>query len=788
MDGQEVLLEVPGNRAVWINEHCCIRDEEGMRVIFCGPVAVYRHKATDRLTERYAAVMLVEDGLAKQLDVSAAIGVDSSTVRRWQERYEASGIRGLSRKARHSPLLKMVGGKDRAVRRMFKQGKTNVAMAQRLGVGESTIRRTLKRLGLEREHAVSGELGLVVEGKAAGVEEGVGGAPATDAVPEASGASEAPCGGSALSVVGEEDSGAWAALLAESGESGARANAEGSLARSLDSEPLNRVTDRALARLGLLEDAVPLFAPAKAVVGAGVLLAVPLIVGSGVLEAFKELYRSLGPAFFGLRTVVLTLLSMALLRIKRVENLKERCPQALGRILGLDRAPEVKTVRRKLGLLARAGKGAELMRELARRRLNSREQLLGYLYVDGHVREYHGKGNVAKGYVPRRRLASKASTDTWVNDARGDPVFLVTSELNQGLTEMLEPVLDELKEIVGGERRVTMVFDRGGWSLELFARIIERGHDILTYRKGKCKKVSPDSFHEATAEIEGRKVTYTLHEMKVRMGKTKVGEGPQGKKVPLWLRQVSMLRQGERQTQVLTTRQDLEAAEVLWWMFNRWRQENFLKYMREEYAIDGLVDYNLEPVNPQADRPNPARKAIEEKLRKARTELEALAQSYGVAAMDNVESKRRTMRGFKIAHSETGRAIQDKRTLVSRLKEQRDALPKRVSAGDLDRLSTQRKLVTDCIKMTAYQIENDLVRMVAPHYRRADDEGHKLIVAALKSAADLDLVDGELRVTLTAQSSPHRTRAIAKMCEQLNATNTSFPGTDLRLRYAVSGG
>jgi hypothetical protein len=59
------------------------------------------------------------------------------------------------------------------------------------------------------------------------------------------------------------------------------------------------------------------------------------------------------------------------------------------------------------------------------------------------------------------------------------------------------------------------------------------------------------------------------------------------------------------------------------------------------------------------------------------------------------------------------------------------------------------------------------------------------VLAALQSAADLDVGDGELRVTLGPQSSPHRTRAVAELCRIFDETATCFPGTNLRLRYAV---
>ncbi|MCC6474712.1 MAG: hypothetical protein IT514_13310, partial [Burkholderiales bacterium] len=82
------------------------------------------------------------------------------------------------------------------------------------------------------------------------------------------------------------------------------------------------------------------------------MLAAPSLVQSGVFAAAREVYGSIGPAFYGLRTTILALLLMALLRIKRPEALKERSPPSLGRVLGLDRAPEVKTLRRKLSRLA----------------------------------------------------------------------------------------------------------------------------------------------------------------------------------------------------------------------------------------------------------------------------------------------------------------------------------------------------------------------------------------------------------------------------------------------------
>ena len=70
-------------------------------------------------------------------------------------------------------------------------------------------------------------------------------------------------------------------------------------------------------------------------------------------------------------------------------------------MLGLDRAPEVKTIRRKLGELAAAGKAHELVMALARRHAAAKPDALSFLHADGHARAYHGTRSVQQTDVAR---------------------------------------------------------------------------------------------------------------------------------------------------------------------------------------------------------------------------------------------------------------------------------------------------------------------------------------------------------------------------------------------------
>ena len=290
---------------------------------------------------------------------------------------------------------------------------------------------------------------------------------------------------------------------------------------SQDDDPAHRGTDRLLARLGLLENAPPLFGSAQAVPRAGVLLALPVLVASGVLECAQKIYGSLGPAFYGLPTSLLTLLFMALWRIKHPENLKEYSPRNLGRVLGLDRAPEVKTLRRKLARLAAAGRAVEFGQALAQQRVALRGEVLGFLYLDGHVRVYHGKHKLPKAHVTRMRISLPATSDYWVNDTAGDPLLVVTADANAGLAKMLPGLLAQIRALMG-KRRLTVVFDRGGYSPKLFQQILSAGFDLLTYRKGRYPRIPLRRFGEQRTRCDGRTARYLLADQELRLLKGKL--------------------------------------------------------------------------------------------------------------------------------------------------------------------------------------------------------------------------------------------------------------------------
>lgn len=723
---QSRLALKPAN-AQEVNETVCVVDDGTDVAYFAAGVPLFRHAVGDSVSRRVAIGQILELKLARKSELISALPTSLSSLYRHQRDLRAEGVLGLVPKKRGPKGGHKLDRQALAkAQKMLNADETKVAVAGELGVTEGTIR-----------HAVC--LGRLKEPSRQGQRKSLrrtGSQPSERSVRDAK---------SPLGVATE------------------------------------RTVDRVLARVGKLEEAKPEFEASLAVGGGGTLLALPALLELGLLDVTEKVYGRLKNGYYGLKSTVLCLALMALLRIRNPERMQFEAPGELGILLGLDRVPEVKTIRRKLKELADRRQAGRFSAGLAERWVKQSSRNAGLLHVDGHVRAYNGeKHKLSKTHVARRRLCMPATTDYWVNDKKADPLFVVTGTANQRLiAAMKERILPEVRRLVGKVRRVTMVFDREGWSPQWFKELYGQGFDVLSYRKGNYPMWPRRLFHVVQGEVEGRKVEYELAEKTVRLYR--------GFK----MREVRRVRSDGKQTAVLTTRKKMPILQVAWRMFERWRQENFFRYMREHFALDALVDRRAEPA--EADRmvPNPKRRRLEKELAKTRAELQRLEGAYGQRAFDNKEIERPTTRGFKIANRELGGRIRELRAHCEQLKARKSEMPKRVAVSELDdedslmQLDPETKHLTDTIKMVVYRAETALFNLLGPAYARTEEEGRALVRNILRMPADIvpDEVAGVLMVRLHGLANPRSNAAVARLCEQLNEARVKYPGTSLVVQY-----
>jgi len=713
--------------------------EDGGGLVTVHGLATFGWDAGDEAGRRLAAVQLVRLRAASQARVAAGFGVDPATVWRWDRALAGGGVAGLV-PARPGPkgASKLTGELAERIAGLDAAGQTLRQIAAATGVSTFTVRNALGRVGSAGQAPAAGD-GAGVRGHAA--EERGGGT------------------GGEVPVL---------------------------------PDPVSRDGERALARQGLLgEGAGPVFTAGGRYPLAGLLLALPALEDTGLLECARKVYGQLRNGYYGLAATLLTLVFLALAGEPRAEGATRVPPGALGRVLGLDRAPEVKTIRRKLTELASAGKAADLIMALARRHAAARPEALGFLYADGHARACFGTRKVQKTRIARLKFPAPATEETWVTDQDGDPVFMVIAEPSDSLAGELKRLLPDLRRIVGEGRRVTVCFDRGGWSPALFAGIIAAGFDLLTWRKGPAPDLPADEFTAVTCDDDrGREHEYDLADTTAEL---EINEGPRkGHTVTLRqvTRRVPARGGGTRQIHALTSRTDLAAGEVCWRLASRWREENYFRYARTRFALDALDSHAASPDDPERLIPNPAKKTAAAQVRRA----EALAEAAEARRDARLLERRSPLPGTAsiLTNTELNQISAPVEAAWRELDEAERAaaaIPARIRLGDITpdmaRLETEVKQITHAIRMAAYNAETTLARALNSCYARADDESYALIREALVASGDIIPAAGELLIRLDPLTAPRRTRALAALCDQLNQTQTAYPGTDLVLRYEV---
>ena len=553
------------------------------------------------------------------------------------------------------------------------------------------------------------------------------------------------------------------------------------------------VEGRMLASAGLMTEAQPVFAaPAHGVAHGGVLAALPMLLRAGLLGAANRLFR-LPNGFYGLTTILLFVACMTLARVRNPESLRYQAPGEWGAILGLDRCPETKTLRRKIRLLTSAEHTVrDWQSALARTWATEHEDDWATLAVDGHVKVYTGRnGRLPKHFVARQKLCMPASVSYWINALGGTPLLCLHKALDPKLVKAIEqdvvPHLLELGVVPeappdltkpdADAPALTLVFDREGWSPDLFKRLARRGIACITWHKNfKGEDWPQEDFRTLEVPIHGPAGTSTTT--------VDLAEQPIVLRNGLTVRQIRRRLANGRQVPVITTHPQMPLIQVAGAMFSRWSQENFFKYMREQFNLDSLPTHDLEPLDPDAQVVNPVRRALEKTIRRVRSRLATARNRLAEALQEH--------------HRDTATRLEaDANALAAeldQLKQQRAHTLTHVRAGDLpeqdklDALPVGGRLFLDLVRMIAYRAET---RMMAPVITTQGKKpnARRLLRALLTSDANIIPLpaQGILRIQLLSLGSDACDRMLAPLVEELNATRTFYPGTDLRLVYELAG-
>lgn len=551
--------------------------------------------------------------------------------------------------------------------------------------------------------------------------------------------------------------------------------------------------DRVAASIGQLHSVKVQFQESLDVPNAGVLLALPALLAVGLLRHTSK-YFELPKGFYGLENIFLLLAFMALSRIKTIEDLRYFAPGEWGKILGLDRIPEAKTLRKKVGILAQDNKPAQWSAQLCNDWMTAAPESAATLYIDGHVRVYYGAmTKLPRHYVSRERLCLRATTDYWVNAMDGQPFFLVTQAVDPGMLKVLEnEIVPRLKKDVPNQpskeefdkdkylSRFTLVFDREGYSPVFMEKMWADRISCSTYHKYPGENWPEEEFttHEVTLD-NGNTVKVKLAERGAFLG---------GR---IWVREIRKLTDSGHQTSVTSTDYRSNLIPVAIKMFSRWSQENFFRYMRQHYSLDRLAEHAIEDIPDTVKVVNPDYREIDGKIRSKNAILSRKVAKFGALTYEG-EIDPAKVEKYQKEKADIQEEIEHLKKEVDELKGRRKSLQRHICISELSeedrfqRLATQSKHLIDTIKMIAYRAETAMVNTLREKMSRYDD-GRRLLQAIYRSEADIipDKRNGTLTIRLHHIANRAESDAMNYLCSELNSTETIFPGTNLRLHYEM---
>ncbi len=531
---------------------------------------------------------------------------------------------------------------------------------------------------------------------------------------------------------------------------------------------------------------------------AGVLLSLPALLSNGLLKHHQDFNPDRG--YYSLSSIFISLAFLALLRVKTLAQSVNIPAGELGKAIGLDRIPEVKTLRERIALFCQKTNVEAWSLKLSKDWLASYPELSGVLYIDGHVNIYYGESTeMPKRYASRLRLCMSGSTDYWVNDMLGQPFFVVNKTINSSMIETIKteiiPKLDidipnqpTEKEIIENAllHRYMLVFDRECYSIDFFIELWQEKIAICTYNKNVKEEWAEEEFIEYTEELpNGEKNKIMLAERGILLQSKATSK-------KIWLREIRKKSESGHQTSILTTNYMLTTLLIGIYMFARWSQENFFKYIIENFGIDYLVSYMKRKIADTEMLVNPEYRELENLQKRWTAKLTKVKAKFASLLLADTPIDDKKMKTFIKKKSELNEQIKTMENIIEQIKQKKTEIPRKIAYSQLpdnqkfDTIINERKLFLDTIKMIAYRAETAMANIIKPVMAHPD-QARTLLKQVYQSDANI-LIDNKNK-TITVEL--HRLNykkddlIIEELCATLNESQTLFPDTDLILIYKL---
>jgi hypothetical protein len=258
-----------------------------------------------------------------------------------------------------------------------------------------------------------------------------------------------------------------------------------------------------------------------------------------------------------------------------------------------------------------------------------------------------------------------------------------------------------------------------------------------------------------------------------------------------WFREVRKLSASGHQTAIITTHPTLSAEKTGAKMFVRWTQENFFKYVMENFDFDRMIQYGTEPVDQKLLIPNPQYNKLTYDIKKEREKKSRVEAILFKEINKNGQPGIEEMKNILTKNVASVQLLEEYNRQLTSLLKTRKGVPARIAVEQMSKEKRYNKLIQEskklknAIVMIDYRAESALYNILSEFYKGAKKNGRQILQEIFTSDADMipDYQNQILTVRLHSLSTPRANRTANKLCDFLNQTETLFPSTNMRLVY-----
>ena len=470
---------------------------------------------------------------------------------------------------------------------------------------------------------------------------------------------------------------------------------------------------------------------------AAAMLLNPFIVR--ILEGVLSSERSFGSATeVSFESYLLSFLQMNTFGCNTYESAEGLHSEEFGPIVGLSRSPSLATLYRITPEFLSRIDTAQFNRSIARNYLHNLAVGSRLFYVDGHFQRYYGAERMLWDYHAQTHKMQKGYSQYALCSEDGSPFLLYDSDSLVNFQDAIEHLVGQLLGLTPGPIIPCIVFDRGGYDRQLWARFAgeQAGGEQFAAHYISWEQFDDTDYsrwqldwQEMILELKGNDASHPRElALKVAEAPAEVQKGIWSTGSPVAHHRKLILRQdyeGRRRsicTPICTSDHNSAATDIVAQLCFRWRQENVFKLTDGDYGWDFISTYRNRPYGRKVlqELPPFLRETIEARMidnperRRQKAKIEKLRKELGRVA----ERLQKLREGKTLKTDQSRLRLPKDEWSLTELYQQRSAA--------LDQLEAARLLLPAKVNRMGYLCEND--------YRRLDFS-KKWVLDILRAAA-----------------------------------------------------